>query len=104
MPGRLYEKKGPTKVAYLREERDGGVPQSFARLDLFLKERRVELGDFLADTTEVAASEGRQAVVEPMDIDEVEDEEASDGEQGPDGYLDESIDEDISDLDVDEQE
>jgi len=48
-----------------------------------LKERKVELGDFLADTTEVAASEGRQAVVEPMDIDEVEDEEASDGEQGP---------------------
>ena len=103
MPGRVYEKKGPTKVAYLREEREGGVPQSFARLDLFLKERRVELEDFLADTTEVAASEGRQVVAEPMDIDEVEDEEASDGEQGPDGYLDESVDENISDLDEEDE-
>ena len=104
MPGRVYEKKGPKKVAYLREEREGGVPKSFSRLDLFLKERRVELEDFLADTTEVAAPESRHDVVELMDIGEVEDGEDSDREQGPEGDLDESVDEDLSDLDEEDEE
>ena len=97
--GRVYEKKGPTKVAYLREEREGGVPKSFSRLDLFLKERRVELGDFLAETTEVAGPQSGHASPEPMEVDEAEDEE----EQGPEGHLDESVDEDLSDLDEDDE-
>ena len=104
VPGRVYEKKGPKKVAYLREEREGGVPKSFSRLDLFLKERRVELEDFLADTTELAGLESRHAPADPMDIDEVENGEDSDQEQGPEGYLDESADEDLSDLDEEDEQ
>jgi hypothetical protein len=88
-------------VAYLREEREAGVPKSFSRLDLFFKERRVELADFLNETTEVAASDGRQRVDEALEV------EDSEEEIGPEDYLlesaAESADEDLSDPDEDEQ-
>ena len=71
MPGRLYEKKGVKKAAYLREGREGVVPRpkSFSSLDIFLKERRIELADFLADTTEVARPMGNQVPEEAMEVD-----------------------------------
>ena len=96
----VYEKKGPTKVAYLREERVARVPKSFSKLDLFLKERRVELEDFLLETTEVAAPEGRQHMDEPMEV-EAED---SEGEMGSEEHLCDSADEDLSDLDEEEEQ
>ena len=94
MPGRLYEIKVPNKVKYLREEREGGVPKSFSKLEVFLKERRVELQDFLDETTEVEASPG-----DAMETGEVETEEDSDNdlEEGPEDHLDDSPDEYYSD-------
>ena len=103
----VYEKKGPTKVAYLREERVARVPKSFSKLDLFLKERRVELEDFLLETTEVAAPEGRQHMDEPMEG-EAEDSEVeaedSEGEMGSEEHFGDSADEDLSDLDEEEEQ
>ena len=101
MPGRLYEKKGVKKAAYLREGREGVVPRpkSFSSLDIFLKERRVELADFLADTTEVARPMDRQ-VEEPMEVDGEGDGEADDGsdlEDELEDQLAESGDEDLDD-------
>ena len=104
MPGRVYEKTGLKKAGYLREDRVGGVPRpkSFSSLDIFLKERRVELGDFLADTTEVERPLDRQVTEEePMDIDE-DSSDGSDLENGLDDQLSESAEEDISDIDDDE--
>ena len=104
MPGRVYEKTGLKKAGYLREDRVGGVPRpkSFSSLDIFLKERRVELGDFLADTTEVERPLDRQVTEEePMDVDE-DSSDGSDLENGLDDQLSESAEEDISDIDDDE--
>jgi len=57
----------------LREEREGAVPRpkSFSSLDIFLKERRLELADFLAETTEVAQPMGQvvEVVEEAMEVD-----------------------------------
>jgi len=55
----------------LREEREGAVPRpkSFSSLDIFLKERRLELADFLAETTEVAKPMGKQVDEEAMEVD-----------------------------------
>ena len=98
MPGRLYEIKVSSKVKYLREERDRGVPRSFSKLEMFLKERRLELQDFLDDTTEVAASPG-----DAMETEDIETEVDGDGdgdgdlEEGPEDHLDDSADEDYSD-------
>lgn len=105
MPGRVYEKTGLKKAGYLREDRVGGVPRprSFSSLDIFLKERRVELGDFLADTTEVERPLDRQVTEEePMEVDDDEEEDSSDLENGLDDQLGESAEEDISDIDDDE--
>ena len=40
VPGRLYEKTGVKKAAYLREEREGAVPRpkSFSSLDIFFSD------------------------------------------------------------------
>ena len=48
--GRRYEKTDSKK--YLREDRDRGVPSSFAKLNMFLKERRLEICDFVGATEE----------------------------------------------------
>ena len=99
--------KKDKKMAYLREEREGTVPRpkSFARLDHFLKERRVELGDFLADTTEVAQPMGKQVVEEDMEVDGEEgggEDEVSDLEDELDQLAD-SAGEDLSDIDDDDE-
>ena len=108
MPGRLYEKKGVKKAGYLREERDGPCPRpkSFASLDIFLKERRIELADFLADTTEVARPMGNQVPEEAMEVDgedSGEEDEVGDVEDDLDEQLAESAGEDISDIDDDDE-
>ena len=47
------------KVKYLREERVGGRPESFQKLDEWLVDRRLELADFLRATSEAAVVEER---------------------------------------------
>ena len=107
VPGRLYEKTGVKKAAYLREEREGAVPRpkSFSSLDIFLKERRLELADFLAETTEVAQPMGKQVVEEDMEVDGEEgggEDEVSDLEDELDQLAD-SAGEDLSDIDDDDE-
>ena len=58
-PGRKYEVKVGKKVKYLREERIGGRPESFKKLDEWLVDRRLELADFLRATSEAAVVEER---------------------------------------------
>ena len=97
MPGRTYSKKVSAKTQYLREDRLDGVPLSFTKLDVFLKTRRVELADFLLDTTEVeAGSRVGQAETEmDTEVDPV------DLEHGPEGQLCESEPEYYTDDDED---
>lgn len=89
MPGRTYSKKVSAKTQYLREDRLDGVPLSFTKLDVFLKTRRVELADFLLDTTEVEAGStvGQAETEMDTEVDPV------DLEHGPEGQLSESEEE-----------
>lgn len=89
----MYEKKASNKALYLREERDGGKPRSFKKLDLFLEERRVEIGDFLTATTETAYP-GADPVGEAGEEEAGED---SDLEEGSGGELGDTSDEDLLD-------
>ena len=76
VPGRTYDKKAGKNVGHLREEREGGVPRSFQKLESFLKVRRLELADFLMETTkeEVAMDvSGRGDVVLDLELGPEED-------------------------------
>ena len=87
MPGRTYVKKVSAKTQYLREDRLDGVPLSFKKMDVFLKTRRLELSDFLLDTTEVEAEAGQGETEMDTDEDSVQ------LEHGPEGQLCESEEE-----------
>ena len=85
VPGRKYEvklgKKG--KVGGLREERVSGIPQSFQRLDAFLKDKRRNLKDYVRETCEY----GTREVEDGMEVDEDDEEQL---EVGPEMELGES--------------
>ena len=80
------------KVKYLREERVGGRPESFQKLDEWLVDRRLELADFLRATSETTVVEERAVAAEvdgeeeefelgvEVDLASSEDEGSSDGE------------------------
>ena len=77
VPGRKYDRAGTTEGSrksrrlHLREERVNGVPSSFKKLDFFLREKKMDMADFVRETCE----KDFEKVVEEMDVDgEVEDE------------------------------
>ena len=92
--GRTYEKKDSKK--YLPEDREDGVPVSFARLDLFLKERRLELCDFVK-ATEEKEREGGGAYLPKGDVEPDEPVDPEDLEVGPEDVIEESEDEEVTD-------
>ena len=100
LAGRTYRKKVSKSSVYLREERTAtGVPESFSSLDKWLKERRVELSDFVDATTETSASVSR--FVDDQDV-VLEDVDVNGGDEGDLGNSD---DEDFMvPYDVDEEE
>ena len=84
MPGRKYERateskrKTKSSISHLREKRIGGVPSSFRKLNFFLKERVLDMTDFVRETCEKKFEEEAEMVGDlPEDEMDIED----DGEE-----------------------
>ena len=50
--------KTTRRVSHLREERVNGKPVSLSKMDLWLKARKVHLGDYMKDMEEKAVVDG----------------------------------------------
>ena len=80
VPGRKYDRVGTKegsrkpKCLHLREGRVNGVPSSFKKLDFFLREKKMDMTDFVRETCEEDfEKEVKEVVLEEMDVDEEDD-------------------------------
>ena len=62
VPGRKYVVKTTQKVSYLKEERVNNKPVSLSKLDVWLRARKVDLGDYVRDMEE------KEAPLEAMSV------------------------------------